>query len=118
MSEVSNETGSNDLRVMPGTLYADRPDGSSLFLDRINGVDLGEWLRERGLSFIAPAAPVVVLVDQSASRSTGEFCDLVALEYGEERPLKVISEAIAALQMTYAALVAAGQVDFESKDDQ
>jgi len=63
--------------------------------------------------------PVVVMVDNSESRAAhGEYCDTVALYGGEEAPLLRIEQAIAALEMAHAALVAAGQVDFIVKDEQ
>ena len=116
MNTSSPET-EHALRVQPGTLYADRADGASLFLERIRKSPAG-WLRKNGACPMIDSAPVVVMVDTSASRSTdGEYCNVVALEYGEEAPLARIAEAIEALQMAYEALTAAGQVDFVPKDE-
>ncbi|WP_327633659.1 hypothetical protein OHB24_27110 [Kribbella sp. NBC_00482] len=111
MTEVSNEP-TNDLRISPSTLYADRPTGSAIYLERMDDGP-HKWLRQHGVTAMPGAYPVVVMLDPSSSRVTsGEHCDTVALEYGEEAPLARIAEAIAALQMAYEALTGAGQVDF------
>lgn len=117
MTEVSNEPATNDLRVMVSTLYADREDGASVSVDRMNDSP-DEWLRDHDVHPQFDAEPVVVMVDTSKSRLThGEYCDTVAMHGDNDHPIITIDRAIAALQMARAALTAAGQADFIPKDE-
>lgn len=101
-----------DLRVAPGTLYASRQAGASLFIERLDDTPAG-WLRKHGASALPHSIPVIVMLDSTENRA--EWCDVISLEYGDEAPLLHIDQAIAALQMAREALVAAGQVDFIPK---
>lgn len=108
MSEVSSNQQVN-LTIQPSTLYASTPAGASLFVERLSAAP-DKWLRKHGANALAHSVPVVVMLDPTESRA--EYCDVIALEYGDEAPLLHIDQAIAALQMAREALVAAGQVDF------
>lgn len=83
-----------------------------MFLERLETAP-GKWLAKHGVTSQPNSIPVIVMLDSTEDRR--EYCNTVALEYGEEAPLARIAEAIEALQMAYEALVAAGQVDFIPK---
>lgn len=112
MSPTVTETVPSQLSIKPSTLYAAHPDGASLFVERL-AESPSDWLSENGVKALPESIPVIVLLDSTESRV--EWCDVVALEYGDEAPLLRIERAIAALQMAHAALTAAGQVDFIPK---
>jgi hypothetical protein len=98
---------------MVGTLYADRPQGGAVNFDRMSDSP-DEWLRDHDVYSLKDAEPVVIMVDTTESRETnGEYCDTVALHGDNDRPLQSIERAIAALEMTHAALVAASSDDFK-----
>lgn len=110
MSEVSNNP--RPMRVTPMTLYADTPDGAAVFIERLYDSPRA-WLSDNGMPTQSDCIPVVIMLDPGKRRI--EFSDTVGLDANEEAPLKRIDEAIAALTLARAALVAAGQVDFIPK---
>lgn len=112
MTEVSTQPSTLTLRVRPQTLYADTPDGAAVYIERLSETP-EVWLREHGMCTQNDATPVVIMLDPGKRRI--EFCDTIGFHGGEDQPLKRIDEAIAALTLARAALVAAGHVDFISK---
>jgi hypothetical protein len=105
----SNERAIGALRVRPQTLYADTPDGSAVYIERLCDTPAA-WLQDNGMYTQTDSIPVVIMLDPGQRRI--EFCDTIGFHGDEEAPLKRIDEAIAALTLARAALVAAGHVDF------
>lgn len=99
---------SPQLTIKPSTLYASRGP-ASIFLEAMDDTPRN-WLYKHGVSSPIEGVPVVVMLDPGDHGK--EYCDVVALEYGDEQPLARIAEAIAALQLAYEALTAAGHEDF------